>query len=219
MTKKGWLFLVGVLTPLIFNTGCAGALKGYARDVLEEGQTFFHQELVPSLKEEMGGLADAAKDAAVNAGKDLLAKGIDQAKDYVDTKLKEKEAKELKLIDEQLAKLAEPDPETGILTAKTWQDFDGDRDGHMNPGELAALNLYVGKKAFGRDDFMTIVKAVGGSSLVLGGIWGGGKLVKRKRPPNGQPVGPAPPGPAPPGGTPVAAAPAAGGGAGGQPAG
>jgi len=198
--------------------GCSTQLKGYARDILEEGKSYFHDELVPGLKAEMGGLADAAKDAAVNAGKDLLNEGLDKAKDYVDQKLEEKEQEELAKIDEQLLKLAEPDPETGVLVSKTWRDFDSDRDEHLSPGELAALNLYVGKKAWGRDDMATILKAVGGSSLVLGGIYGAGKLRKKKPPLANGPAGPAPPGPSIPPAAPVAAAPTPGGG-GGAPAG
>jgi hypothetical protein len=217
MAKKGWLFLLGVLIPLIFNTGCAGALKGYARDVLDEGKTWFHEDLVPGLKEEMGGLADAAKDAAIDAGKGLINDGIEQAKEYVDKKLAEKEKAELAKIDEQLAKIAEPDPDTGVMMAKTWRDFDSDRDDHLSPGELAALNLYVGKKAWGRDDMATILKAVGGSSLVLGGIYGAGKL-RKKKPIQNTEAAPSPPAaPPPPATAPVAASPTGGGG--GTPAG
>jgi len=213
---RQWAVWLLVILPIFSSgVGCSTQLRGYARDILDEGKTYFHTELVPGLKKEMGGLADAAKDAAVNAGKDLLKDGIETAKTYVDEKLAEKEKKELHAIDEQLAKLAEPDPDTGVLMSKTWRDFDADKDGHLSPGELAALNFYVGKKAYGRDDFMTIMKATGASSLVLGGIFGAGKL-RKKKPPEAV-AGPAPPGPSTPPAAPVAPTPAAGGG--GAPAG
>ena len=88
-----------------------------------------------------------AKAYAVENGKALLAAAATQASEIADKKLKEIELKRYAELDANLANLATvtKDPDTGIETraVKTWKDFDEDKNGSLNEGELVKSGTWV----------------------------------------------------------------------------
>lgn len=188
--RKG-LLTVGLLIPLIFETGCGSALRGYTRDILEEGKDYFQTQIIPAVKTELTeqakGLADKAKDAALA---------------YVDTKLAEKEKGVLLRLDKMLEQIAEKDPDTGTpLNAKRALDFDDDRDGFLSPGEYGKAMVYVGKKAVSQGNWGMAGQAATGGAGGMAILAAAGFIRRRKRrpgdpPPAGAPAPAAPPPPA-----------------------
>lgn len=124
-----------------------------------------------------------------------------EVKEYVaeeiDKKMAEIEKDHLSRLDNLLAKFKETDA-NGKEIVKTWQDFDGDKDGHLDPMELgtagtymtamAAKDLATGKKT---EDEVTGIAKDGAALLgILAAIYLSGKgVAKLKKKGNDPKVG------------------------------
>lgn len=123
-------------------------------------------------------------------------------------KVADEETKRLAALDQQLATFGTKDPETGILTQKTWKDFDLDHDGHLSIGETVSVTTYIGTQIAKRVASGEMDKAAAGNAAKSSGATiavlaalalgrrGVQKIAGKGAPP---PAGPVPPRP-PPGG-------------------
>ncbi len=155
--RKAWV-VPALLIPLFFSGGCGLASRG-----LNEAKEWFAEQgplLLEKGKaiaiEAASGLADKAKVAAIA---------------YVDEKLIEQEKKALAKLDAHLLAVADIDPETGSPTnVKTWEDFDDDKDCHLQPKEYGKAVLYAGKKAIAKGEWGLAAKigtgGAGGMAIV-----------------------------------------------------
>ena len=105
--------------------------------------TFFEYGCTVSQRAELmkEGL-DAAKGYFIDNAAKWKDAAVDAAKEYAEKKLKEKEAEQLKALDLQLATFKVVDIE-GNDIVKTWKDFDSDRSGGLEEGELAKIAMFV----------------------------------------------------------------------------
>jgi len=65
----------------------------------------------------------------------------------VDAKLAEQETKQLAELDKKLAEVAAIDAATGVKIVLTWQNFDADKNGHLDLMELGKASLYMTTRA------------------------------------------------------------------------
>lgn len=160
-------FITAVLAslPIFSGVGC-GVFKTAGQQALEGAIGYVNETVIPDLEEK---------------AKEIGASALDSAKAYADRKIQEKEEAEKAAINATLATLAKPDPDTGVVQPRTWRDFDADNDGALNPAELFKIEAFVLKNAMGREDFGTIAKSTTASVGTLALLWGGSKLVRRRR--------------------------------------
>jgi hypothetical protein len=167
---RGATFLV-VLAVLIggfFSGGCS--LKGVAAEAAEGG----YEKLKELIKNEVSG-ALPGLEAKLEA--------------IAEKKLAEQEAKGFAIFDAELAKVAPPDPVTGGKTAKTWKDFDVDKNGHLEPLEVGRISAYVlleGKKRFDegaitKEEWSETQKNTAKGGGILGAVAIGAFALKKRK--------------------------------------
>jgi hypothetical protein len=109
-----------VLTTF-FSYGCTTAQRAaLLKEGFESAKEYF--------AENAGKWKDAAVEAAVAAA---------------DKKIAEREAAELKALDSQLAQFPMVDAETGVVTVRTWKNFDENNNGKLEENELAKVAAFV----------------------------------------------------------------------------
>lgn len=181
-----------VLTTF-FSYGCTFSQR---KELLDEVKSY----AVENGKELLGKAVDAGKAYVAENGKAILASAVDASKEYVEKKLAEKEAVELKSLDSQLAMFKTTDAD-GLETTKTWKDFDGDKNGRLEEGELTKIAVFVTtqtarKVASGemsKDEAGKTAKQTGITLAALMAILLGKRMVDKvakKAPPPGQPAPP-----------------------------
>jgi hypothetical protein len=116
-----------------------------------------------------------AGEAAVAVAKAEGEKILKNVLEELMRKAAEKEKEQLAILDAQLAKVAKPDSETGVLQAKTWKDFDADKDTHLSPTELASLTAYVAKESGPKSDQ---TKTTAGAAAILAALWAAAKAAQ-----------------------------------------
>jgi len=182
---KKALVLLSILSFTGFSYGCTAAGR---KEILDEA---------------LGSAKAFVLENGKELGKSLLTSSVDAAREYVDAKLKAKEASELKELDAHLAIHKTVDAE-GVENTKTWKDFDSDKSGSLEEGELAKVAAFIttmtARKAasgeMSKDEAGKHAKSTGITLAALMAILLGKRAVgkfAKKTPPPGTP--------APPGGT------------------
>jgi hypothetical protein len=157
--------------------------------------TFFEYGCTAAGRKEI--VNEAVENAKTYFVEKILPEWKEKAADYAIKKLEDKEKEELGKLDIELAKFPAEDG-----SVKTWKDFDGDRDGHLDAGELTSIGKFVAghtaektaKGEMSKDEAGRTVKNTGITIAALGAIMlalRGAKSLKKK-------AGPADPGTAPP---------------------
>lgn len=175
---------------------------------------FFEQGCTSGYMKEKGGdllegLVERGKELVKNEMAAALPALEEKALAFAEKKLAEREAKDLATIDAQLALLGSIDSVTGLLTAKTWRDFDADHDGHPSSGELLKMGAYVSAEGMKRvmagtmskDTFLGMEKTTGvASTSLLGGAIATWAITNRRKKavPDASPQKPVAAGPPPP---------------------
>lgn len=114
------LALILILCATFFELGCTVAQR---KEILDEAKAY--------------AIANAKE-----VGKSVLAGALEASKSYVDKKLAEKEAEELKELDAHLA-VHKTVTEDGTEVVKTWRDFDADKSGSLEDTELAKIAQFI----------------------------------------------------------------------------
>ncbi len=172
--------LVLLILPIFSGVGCA-AFKTAGQQAMEGALGYINESVVPALKDE---------------AKKALSTGLAVIEAKVDAKIAEKERDVLADLDAELEQVAEKDPDTGVAIAKTWRDFDSDRDGNLQPGEYAKAKFYIGKKALASGDFGLMGDAAKGGAGGIAVLAAAEFMRRRRR--NGKKNGSKPPDPAAP---------------------
>ena len=158
--------------------------------------TFFEYGCTATQREAI--VKEAVENAKIHFVEKILPEWKEKAADYAIEKLENKEKQELGKLDVELAKF--PDDNGAI---KTWKDFDGDKDEHLDAGELTSVGKFVAgntasktaKGEMSKDEAGQTVKNTGITIAVLGAIMlalrGASKLKKKPGDPTTAP--PAPP--------------------------
>ena len=169
--------------------------------------TFFNYgctaaELKASFAEVKKEFKDYAKEV-------VLPQALAAATKMAEEKLAAEEQKKLAQLDESLAALGSVDPDTGMLSAKTWRDFDVDKDGKPDASEIAMVTRYiateVGKRVasgeMSKDEASKMVKNSGFTLTALLALFmarRGMNKMRKKKPADAALAAGADPGPAPP---------------------
>lgn len=103
--------------------------------------TFFSYGCTAAQRQEL--LEEAAQNFKKYATETILPGALKAATDMADKKLAAAEEKKLAQLDESLAALGSVDPDTGMLSSKTWRDFDASKDGKLDSSELAKAGKYI----------------------------------------------------------------------------
>lgn len=190
MTKSTALIPILLAFGSFFEMGCTGAQLKEAGAQLMEGVSAKLKEELPKLKE-----------AAVEEAKKIAEEGLKKAAAIAEAKMKEQEERHKTTLNEQLKHYATEDPETGMLTSKTWKDFDADKDDVLDEVEIAKISGYLMTQSAKKGELGTAGKGAGGALAALLAIAlarrGVNKFAKKPAP-----VGSGPPAPA--GATPTA---------------
>lgn len=175
---------------------------------------FFESGCTGFVKEKAGEFLEGTKDWIRAEISTALPKLEDKLTEMVEKKLQEQELKGFNIFDVELAKVAPPDPVTGGKVAKTWKDFDIDKNGHLEPLEVGRISAYVlieGKKRFDegtitKEEWSDAQKNTAKGGGILGAVaLGAYALKKRKDARNNAPKPPVAAGPDPKTPSPAAA--------------
>jgi len=153
-----------VVLTTFFDYGCtATQRKNILDEALVNAKSFVAEEVLPGIK--------------------------DKVADAVEAKLLEKEKEKLVQLDEILRSLGDIDPETGMISSKTWSDFDVDRNGELGISEAAKLQVYIIKRTsekvaageISKDEAKKTVKSTGITLATLMAILLGKRGVDKLR--------------------------------------
>jgi hypothetical protein len=115
--RRTLLLVVLAVIGGFFNTGCSTAQR---KMIYEEVKTYTLEQL-----------------AALRPGVEAL----------IDAKMAEKEKAQLAELDKKLAEVAATDPASGAKIVLTWQNFDTDKNGHLDLMELGKASMYMTARA------------------------------------------------------------------------